>query len=137
MGCIVETAQHIPSDRWVYAGTTWQDDLKLSPVGTRFAAAELAVDDPSACAKLWAEGLDAPMLSPTVVEMSKACSLRFRKKARPSESGLAAVDVVAAGASHNLVGTSATVCGVRFNFVEDPLQQQQQQPSSTVGKAKL
>lgn len=61
VGLIVETAQSIPPEEWLYAGTAWLREPRRESVATGFCGAEIACDNPTELANLWARGLGASL----------------------------------------------------------------------------
>lgn len=61
VGLIVETAQSTPPEAWLYAGTAWLQEPRRDTVATGFCGAEIACDNPTELAKLWARGLGASL----------------------------------------------------------------------------
>lgn len=57
----METAQHVPPRRWLYAGVDWECAPQRTDVATGFCGAEIAVNDPVGMAKTWAFGLGAQL----------------------------------------------------------------------------
>eukprot|EP00035_Acanthoeca_spectabilis_P037836 m.47797 g.47797 ORF g.47797 m.47797 type:complete len:271 (-) comp8882_c0_seq4:2279-3091(-) len=115
VGLIVETAQHVPPRRWLYAGVDWECAPQRTDVATGFCGAEIAVNDPVGMAKTWAFGLGAQLgADGTSILLGAGEVVRFRRKMNDREDGLVAVDVRTA--SEGPIGTSRSLCGVTVNF---------------------
>jgi hypothetical protein len=61
VGLIVETAQHVPPQRWMYAGVEWEQEPRRVDVATGFCGAEIVADHPETMAETWASGLGAAL----------------------------------------------------------------------------
>lgn len=105
-------------DHWRWAGPDWPSHIRTHIAG-EILAAEISVPDPARAAARWAEVVGGP-LTPRpqgVVELAlDRGALRFVPSETHGRGRLTGVDVSAGPAA--LVGTSVTVAGLQFRFVE-------------------
>ncbi len=111
-GAILSLDWMDPPESWKWAGPEWQQHVR-NDTTTALSGVTVAVPDPDATAKRWADVFDLTA-SARHIALDHGTSISFVESASASDEGVCGISVTAADRSR--IGETATVCGISVTF---------------------